>query len=87
MIPMEIGRVGCQRKQGEIMTIRKAGKGIVKKAYGRPTTYRIGFRTNDGEEDETELDAIDMKELDALWKSLREEFNCRSDSVLYVEVA
>lgn len=69
------------------MTIREAGKGIVKKAYGSPNTYRIGFRNNDGEEDETELDAMDMKELDALWRSLREEFNCRSDSVLYVEVA
>lgn len=69
------------------MTIREAGKGIVKKAYGRPNTYRIGFRNNDGEEDETELDAMDMKELDALWRSLLEEFNCRSDSVLYVEVA
>lgn len=69
------------------MTIREAGKGIVKKAYGRPNIYRIGFRNNDGEENETELDAMDMKELDALWRSLLEEFNCRSDSVLYVEVA
>ena len=37
------------------MTIREAGKGIVRKSYGgRKNTYRIGFANRDGEEDETE---------------------------------
>lgn len=36
------------------MTIREAGKGIVRKSYGgRKNTYRIGFVNRDGEEDET----------------------------------
>ena len=44
------------------MTIREAGKGIVRKSYGgRKNTYRIGFANRDGEEDETELDAEGMK--------------------------
>ena len=43
------------------MTIREAGKGIVRKSYGgRKNTYRIGFVNRDGEEDETELDAEDI---------------------------
>lgn len=68
------------------MTIRKAGKGIVKKAYGCLNTYRIGFINNEGAEDQTELDAADMKDLEMLWRSLCSEFNCKANSVLYVEI-
>lgn len=68
------------------MTIRKAGKGIVKKAYGCLNTYRIGFVSDEGEEDQTELDAEDMKDLETLWRSLCSEFNCKANSVLYVEI-
>lgn len=59
------------------MTIREAGKGIVRKSYGgRKNTYRIGFVNRDGEEDETELDAEDINDLAKLWSSLCPEFNC-----------
>ena len=68
------------------MTIRKAGKGIVKKAYGCLNTYRIGFVSDEGEEDQTELDAADMKDLEMLWRSLCSEFNCKENSVSYVEI-
>nr|WP_295279960.1 hypothetical protein [uncultured Blautia sp.] len=68
------------------MTIREAGKGVVRKAYGgRTYTYRIGFINKCGTEDETELDAEDMKDLASLWSSLCPEFNCRANSVQYVE--
>ena len=43
------------------MTIREAGKGIVTTVGG---TYRIGFINMDGQEDETELDAYNMTELE-----------------------
>ena len=43
------------------MTIREAGKGIVTTGGG---TYRIGFINMDGQEDETELDAYNMTELE-----------------------
>lgn len=66
------------------MTIREAGKGIVRKSYGgRKNTYRIGFVNRDGEEDETELDVED--DLAKLWSSLCPEFNCKANSVTYVE--
>ena len=45
------------------MTIREAGKGIVTTGGG---TYRIGFINMDGQEDETELDAYNMTELEEL---------------------
>ena len=68
------------------MTIREAGKGIVRKAYaGRRNTYRIGFINKDGEEDETELEAEDINDLTKLWSSLCSEFNCKVNSVKYVE--
>lgn len=70
------------------MTIREAGKGAVRKAYGgRTYAYRIGFINKHGAEDETELDAEDMKDLASLWSSLCPEFNCRANSVQYVEAA
>lgn len=68
------------------MTIREAGKGIVRKSYGgRKNTYRIGFVNRDGEEDETELETEDMNDLAKLWSSLCSEFNCKANSVTYVE--
>ncbi len=62
------------------MTIREAGKGVVKKTK-RPASYRIGFNGND----ETELDTTGMDDLEELWKSLCPEFGCKEDSVDYVE--
>lgn len=47
------------------MTIREAGKGIVTTVGG---TYRIGFINMDGQEDETELDAYNMTELEELYR-------------------
>ena len=44
-------------------------------------TYRIGFNGND----ETELDAKNMSELEELWRSLCLEFGCKANSVDYVE--
>lgn len=62
------------------MTIREAGKGIVVGDTG-PQTYRIGFNGDD----ETELTARSMGELEELWRSLCPEFGCRKNSVDYVE--
>lgn len=62
------------------MTIREAGKEVVKETK-RPASYRIGFNGND----ETELDATGMDDLEKLWKSLCPEFGCKEDSVDYVE--
>lgn len=62
------------------MTIREAGKGVVKKAK-HPASYRIGFNGND----ETELDTTGMDDLEELWKSLCPEFGCEEDGVDYVE--
>ena len=45
------------------MTIREAGKGIVKSTGG---TYQIGFTDLYGEEHETELSAHNMKELEGV---------------------
>lgn len=60
------------------MTIKEAGKGIVRTGKA---TYRIGFNGND----ETELSASGIKELEELWKSLCPEFECEPDSIDYVE--
>lgn len=62
------------------MTIREAGKGVVVGDTGAQT-YRIGFNGND----ETELDAKNMSELEELWRSLCPEFRCKANSVDYVE--
>lgn len=62
------------------MTIREAGKGVVVGDSGTQT-YRIGFNGDD----ETELDARNMKELEELWKSLCPELGCKLNSVDYVE--
>ncbi len=52
------------------MTIREAGKGIVTTVGG---TYRIGFINMDGQEDETELDAYNMTELEELYRDFYKE--------------
>lgn len=62
------------------MTIRETGKGVVVGDAGTQT-YRIGFNSND----ETELDAKNMSELEELWRSLCPEFGCKANSVDYVE--
>ena len=62
------------------MTIREAGKGVVV-GDTDTQTYRIGFNGND----ETELDAKNMSELEELWRSLCPEFGCETNSVDYVE--
>ena len=48
-------------------------------------SYRIGFVNREGEDDETELDALSKKDLNELWKTLHEELNCEVDSVTYIE--
>jgi len=54
------------------VTIGEAGKGVVVSDTGTQT-YRIGFNGND----ETELDAKNMSELEELWRSLCPEFKQR----------
>lgn len=49
------------------MTVRKAGKGIVRSGGG---TYQIGYTDLYGMEQETELSAFGMKDLEELWSSL-----------------
>lgn len=66
------------------MTIRRAGKGIVFNTK-KPRSYRIGFVNSHGEEDETELDATSIRDLEELWSSLCEEFECKFNSVNYIE--
>lgn len=60
------------------MTIREAGNGVVE---NQMATYLIGFNGND----ETELDANSMDDLEELWNSLCQEFECEPDSVDYVD--
>lgn len=64
------------------MTIREAGKGIVTTGGG---TYRIGFINMDGQEDETELDAYNMTELEELYRDFCKENGFRQNTVIYVE--
>lgn len=61
-------------------SLRKAAKGVVVGDTGMQT-YNIGF--NDG--DETQLEARNLTELDALWHSLCGEFGAKPCSVDYVE--
>lgn len=64
------------------MTIREAGKEKVLEGSGRHD-YRIGFNGDD----ETEVSAESMDELESLWKSLCPEFECEENSADYVERA
>lgn len=64
------------------MTVREAGKGVVKSGGG---TYQIGFTDLSGVESETELDAYDLAGLEELWNSLCSEFRCKQNSINYIE--
>ena len=56
------------------MTVRKAGKGIVRSGGG---TYQIGYTDLYGMEQETELSAFGMKDLDCLlYTSIRTRRYC-----------
>ena len=55
------------------MTVREAGKGIVRSGGG---TYQIGYTDLYGRERETELSAFGLKDLEELWSSLCPEFEC-----------
>lgn len=57
------------------------------------SAINIGFLTNDGKEDETQLDVshniltkAGLDELEALFNSMTDEFNTRKDKVLYCVV-
>lgn len=49
-----------------------------------PIPYLIGFVNDKKMEDETELDAKDVKDLDELWKSIYKELGTGENSVCYV---
>lgn len=66
------------------MTVREAGRGIVRSGGG---TYRIGYTDLYEMEQETELSAFGMKDLEELWSSLCPEFECRKNSIRYIERA
>ena len=55
---------------------------------GQPTSVNIGFINNDtGNEDFTQLDlwgCFPEDELEALWKTLYEEFETKADAVTFV---
>lgn len=69
------------------MTILEAGKDVViPSGSGLIHVYRIGFINKDDASDETELDAINLSDLEELWRSLCPEFNCDEDSVEYIEL-
>ena len=67
------------------MNIRRAGRKVVKNLHKEYGIYRIGFVNIYGEEDETELDAMNINDLERLWLSLCPEFECKGNSVCYVE--
>lgn len=70
-----------------MMTITEAiAEGLKRLPEGK-YAYRIGFINVYGDDHETELDASDVQELEELWESLVEEFECGADSVTYVEMA
>ena len=73
-----------KQKRGE-KNIRRAGRKVVKNLHKGYGIYRIGFVNIYGEEDETELDAMNINDLERLWLSLCPEFECKGNSVRYVE--
>ena len=77
---------GSRREERrELMNIRRAGRKVVKNLHKGYGIYRIGFVNIYGEEDETELDAMNINDLERLWLSLCPEFECKGNSVCYVE--
>lgn len=63
------------------MTIQQAAEKIIIGKTGM-RTYRVGFNGND----ETELDACGIVDLEDLWISLCPELGCKEDRVDYVEL-
>lgn len=64
------------------MTIREAGKGVVRSGGG---TYRIGYVDEEGCVAETEFTAFDMAELNELYRGFCKENGIRQNTVRYVE--
>lgn len=64
------------------MKLREAGKGIVTAGGG---TYRIGFINTNDQEDETEFDAYNLKELEELYEEFCRENGFKQNTVTYVE--
>lgn len=64
------------------MTIREVGNGIVITGGG---TYRIGFINTDDQEDETEFDAYNIKELEELYTDFCRENGFKHNTVTYLE--
>ena len=62
------------------MNIRRAGRKVVKNLHKGYGIYRIGFVNIYGEEDETELDAMNINDLERLWLSLCPEFDCKGNT-------
>ena len=54
------------------MTVREAGKGIVRSGGG---TYQIGYTDLYGRERETELSAFGLKDLEELWSPCARNLN------------
>lgn len=71
-----------EKRAYEYTKSRKKSSKNQHKEYG---IYRIGFVNIYGEEDETELDAMNINDLERLWLSLCPEFECKGNSVCYVE--
>ena len=67
------------------MNIRRAGRKVVKNLHKGYGIYRIGFVNIYGEEDETELDAMNINDLERLWLSRCPEFECKGNSVRSVD--
>lgn len=59
------------------MNIRRAGRKVVKNLHKEYGIYRIGFVNIYGEEDETELDAMNINDLERLWLSLCPNLSAR----------
>ena len=84
-IPEYIFAGSRREERRELMNIRRAGRKVVKNLHKEYGIYRIGFVNIYGEEDETELDAMNINDLERLWLSLCPEFECKGNSVCYVE--
>ena len=79
-------KLGERREERrELMNIRRAGRKVVKNQHKGYGIYRIGFVNIYGEEDETELDVMNINDLERLWLSLCPEFECKGNGVCYVE--
>lgn len=64
------------------MLVKEAVKGEFAKGNH---AYRIGFINNDGNEDETELDATSVKGLEEVWVGFCNENKVKTDAIVYIE--